>query len=134
MGICVSFCHRRRILYFIHQDCSLVACRYADPVAHGKCESCCHKRGDLCYLTNARLPNSGGCCHYIVELVRGEQVIGLEQVRLLEPSPGQSVAGVLDDYYIDTYVQFNGKVLLDPDGLPLPETYGLGTDKLLKLW
>lgn len=133
--MCVSFCHRRKILYFIHQDCSLVECRYADPATHGECNSCCHKWGDLCSLTNSPLPNSGRCCHYNVKFVKGEFEIGLDQVQLLEPSPGQSIADVLEDYYLDGYISSpNGTILLNPDKLLLPDTYGLGSGKPLDTW
>jgi hypothetical protein len=67
----VTYCHRRCLLYWNHQDCAEEICPVASE-AHGSCQTCRHQRGDeTCALTNAPLPQAGGCCHWNVTLTEG---------------------------------------------------------------
>ena len=38
---------------------------------HGRCQTCRHRRDGQCALTNAHLPEVGGCCHWNVALIEG---------------------------------------------------------------
>lgn len=41
--------------------------------SHGSCQTCRHRRDDkTCTLTNASLPETGGCCHWNVTLTEGK--------------------------------------------------------------
>jgi hypothetical protein len=127
--MCVTFCHKRHLLFFTHEDCSLLQCRFADPDRWGSCHDCPHNQEDRCGLTNAPTPVSGGgCCHWGTPLVTAQQVIGVEQVTLL-PAFGrdQTVADILDGYGV-AYEAVDGRVLVEPDEMPLPLVYGRGTD------
>ena len=69
--MCVSYCYRQGVLFWNHDDCSSIFC----PVVsedHGSCQICRHRREEqICALTNAPLPEIGGCCHWNVQLVEG---------------------------------------------------------------
>jgi len=69
----VTYCHRRHLVYWNHEDCAEDICPVAGE-AHGSCQSCRHRRGDeSCALTNAPLPQAGGCCHWNV--TRTEELV-----------------------------------------------------------
>ncbi len=65
--MCVTFCHRRKSLYWNHDPC---LCPFAAE-DHQSCQTCLHRRGQICALTGATTPQSGGCCHWGVRLVDG---------------------------------------------------------------
>lgn len=69
--MCVTFCHRRRLLYWNHDPCTTDMCPVAGE-APRPCQTCRHRRDDdTCALTNASLPEAGGCCHWNVTLTGG---------------------------------------------------------------
>ncbi len=124
--MCVSFCHRREVLYWNHEncdgDCPIVSER------HGRCEACRHRRQALCGLTNTPLPAGGGCCHFDVAIVSGEQEVTREMVEPLGIDKSELEAFVLARFDVEYTVGSRGEVLVDPDLLPLPVEYGRGTD------
>jgi hypothetical protein len=130
--VCVSFCHKRRLLFFTHEDCPPLQCRWTDPALWGRCEDCRHGHNGRCGLTNAPLPvPGGGCCHWNVSLVGGEQAIGPEQVQLLPAyGVGQTVGEILGSYGISYDCDGDGRPLIDPDELVLPVVYGRGSDSV----
>lgn len=66
--MCVTFCHCRRLLYWNHDPCTVDMCPVADESPQ-PCQTCRHRRDDdICALTNASLPEVGGCCHWNVTL------------------------------------------------------------------
>lgn len=124
--MCVSYCHRRNLLYWNHESCAEF-CPYVAE-AHGPCTVCCHRRDGQCGLTRAPLP-ADGCCHYEVDLVRGPQVISLEMIDPLIIGRPTSLAGLLDDFEVPYQVGQDGQTLsVDPDELALPPVYGLPTE------
>ena len=127
--MCVTFCHKRHILFFTHEDCPPLQCRFTHPDQWGSCHDCTHNQAGRCALTNAPTPvDGGGCCHWGVELAAGPQTIDIKQITLL-PSfvKDQPVADVLDSYGVD-YELVDSRVIVDPDEMPLPLVYGRGTD------
>lgn len=127
--MCVAFCHKRHILFFTHDDCPPLQCRWTDPTLHGSCDDCDHNRNGRCALTNVPLPiPEGGCCHWNTPLATGPQTISLAQMRLLPPfAANQPASDVLASYGIPATPTPNGP-LIDPDNLILPLVYGRGTD------
>lgn len=134
--MCVTFCHRRRVLYWNHESCSFDFCSLTveEP---GRCQSCRYRQGgDFCGLTRAALPapaGRGGCCHWNVELVTGPQPVTLEMLAPLDagPEPAETLLSGLDAPY---EVDPDGRIWIDPDRLDLPEVYGLGTEALAPEW
>lgn len=65
--MCLTFCHRRRVVYNNH------TCDVCEDCVHrlggaGRCEQCMHYAGnDVCDLTKARVPRWRRCCHWNVE-------------------------------------------------------------------
>jgi hypothetical protein len=66
--MCVTFCHRKRILFWNHDSC---LCSVADEEDYESCQTCLHRRGKICALTNEAILKSGGCCHCGVQMVAG---------------------------------------------------------------
>ncbi len=101
---------------------------------HGRCEGCRHRlEGEdraLCGLTRAALPLQGGCCHWNVELTQGPQKVIRAMLLLIEVNPSEPVLEVLNLTDVPYRSDQNGDLFVDPDDLPLPDTYGLGTDHL----
>jgi hypothetical protein len=130
--VCVSFCHKRRVLFFTHEDCPPLQCRWTDPALWGRCEDCRYGHNGRCGLTNIPLPvPGGGCCHRNVSLVGGEQVIGPEQVQLLPAfGTGQTAAEILGSYGVSYDCDGDGRPLIDPNELVLPVVYGRGSDPI----
>lgn len=125
--MCVTFCHRRRVLYFNHRDCAPRDCLYAGQV-EGWCETCRWRQGELCGLTRQVLPATGGCCHWNVEVTQESQVVTPDLLVLLDVQPGEDLAAALAWWDVP-YREQAGQVLVDPEELALPETYGLGTEQ-----
>jgi hypothetical protein len=128
--MCIAFCHKRRVLFFTHEDCPPLQCRWSNPALWGRCGDCRHRRDGRCGLTNAPLPvPGGGCCHWNVPLVDGKQVVGAEEVQLL-PAFGvdQAAVEVLDSYGVWYELDSDGRPLVDPDELVLPLMYGRGSE------
>lgn len=127
--MCVGFCHRRQELYFLHEDCSLIHCRWAN--ATTPCSTCRHQYGSICKLTNTPLPSQGGCCHHNLDIYQGEREISLESTTMLRMAMPTTIADTLDWFQVPYKPSSHhpDAVMVDIDHLPLPETYGLGTDR-----
>ena len=126
--MCLTFCHRREVLYWNHADCSYEFCPVvAETPRH--CHSCRYRQGNICNLTRSPLPGQGGCCHWNVALVATPQPVTLEMLAPLGvgPEPAAEVLASLDAPY---EVDAAGQVWVDPNRLGVPETYGLGTEDL----
>jgi hypothetical protein len=128
--MCVAYCHRRRLLFWDHEDCPPADCEFAGG-PHGPCDSCLYQENDICLLTHAPLPAQRGCCHCNVVLVQGARRVTQEMLSLLNLDANERLAEALEErnvrYHLD---EVSGLVLIDPDSLPAPLTYGLGTDHL----
>lgn len=68
--MCVTYCYVKRILFWNHNSCTEEICSLAGE-AQGPCQTCCHRRDQVCALTNAPLPAAGGCCHWNARLIEG---------------------------------------------------------------
>lgn len=116
--MCFSFCHKRKVLFHFHEDCSRIACPFTQP--QGKCEECCHGANGRCSLTNAPQPESGGCCHWNVPLEQG--VVRVEQVIV-----GHLILAVTEDWLVRWGIGAEEvETAVNPQSLPLPRTFGLG--------
>lgn len=128
--MCVSLCHRRKLLYFNHEDCLPIDCEYAGG-EHGRCADCTHRQGQVCGLTHDVLPPRGGCCHCNVPILSGDIAVTPEMVSLLDYRPGSRILDILaqnDVYYIKQNI---GPPIVNPDYLASPVTYGYGTEPSL---
>lgn len=127
--MCVTWCYRRRLLFWNHEDCPTSLCEFAGQDA-SRCADCRYRRNDgYCALTNHSLPATGSCCHWNVTVTEGPQPVLAEMLGLLWPVEGESVATVLDRLDAPYTLADNGVVWVDPDTLGLPEVYGVGTDE-----
>lgn len=127
--MCVTFCHRRSVLFWNHEDCA-GHCNLAYG-QHGRCESCRHWRGAICWLTNAPLPEAGGCCHHNVAPAWGWQVVTRAMLEPLGAGAEETVADVLSrwDAPHRCLDEQGLAVVVDPDTLGIPIiTYGVGTE------
>lgn len=135
--MCVTLCHRRKILYWNHDQC---LCPFAGE-AHHSCRSCRHRQDGLCALTNGALPDSGGCCHWGIEPVSGQvrvtpavaaPLVGFYDAAKNILPPGipyeardgewwvsAEYVGLLNDLGIPYQADGQGGLLIDPDGLVL---------------
>lgn len=131
--MCMTWCHRRQILYWNHEDCHPVDCPQVNE-KHGRCDDCRHRLEEAervwCGLTRTALPAQGGCCHWNVEIGQGPQEVTRETLVLFEPSPLEPEVFVLVRQEVSYQSDGSGRVYVDPDELGLPYTYGLGTDCL----
>lgn len=127
--MCITYCHRRNILYWDHEDCHPAQCELVRG-PHRRCADCRHRREAICRLTNASLPESKGCCHYNVEVVHGPQLVTPEMLQLLQLDPDETVIEALEGRNVKHHLErTTGIVLIDPDELPVPtSSYGRGTD------
>ena len=125
--MCVTYCHRRGVLYWNHEDCTSLTCHLAEG-PHGRCEDCRHRQEALCRLTNGPLPDSGGCCHCNVDLVQGRQVVTPAMLELPGVGEEENMVDVLNSLEAPYRVDETGRVVVDPDELGLPFTYGRGTE------
>ncbi len=126
--MCVTFCHRRCILYWNHVSCEVEACDLARG-PHGRCETCRHCQAGICRATNAPLPDAGGCCHWNVTLVQGRVEITLAMLELLGSGPEETMDQVLERWEVP-HRQLGPlvQVWIDPDELGIPAVYGMGTE------
>ena len=116
------------MLFFNHDDCLPQFCPLARG-PHHPCQTCRHRQGNLCGLTRAPLPETGGCCHWNVDLVNDPQVVTLDMVTILGVGANETVAEVLDGFEVVYEVDEAGRVWVDPDDLSMPgSVYGRGTD------
>ncbi len=125
--MCVSFCHRKTVLFWNHESCDARDC----PVAagpHGDCATCRHSRGGMCDLTRAPQPADGGCCHHNVAVVAGRVEVSWDMLAPLLIRPEELVEQFLRDYDVPFYRGPQARVLVDPADLNLPRTYGIGTE------
>ena len=127
--MCITFCHRRRVLYWNHADCHPFECEIALEL-HGRCLDCRHQNDDRCGLTNAPLPDSGGCCHWNVAPTREPQIVTREMLAPLEFDIVESEVYLLKSLEAPYTWTSDGQLSIDPDMLGLPFTYGLGTERL----
>lgn len=129
--MCVTFCHRRGVLYWNHDDCSFEFCPVVSE-AHGHCLSCQYRQpaGDICALTRAPLPETGGCCHWNVELVSGLQPVTPQMLAPLNVTGPETVSDLLTSLAAPHEVAAGDQVWIDPNRLGVPEIYGLGLEEL----
>lgn len=126
--MCVSFCHRRNRLYWNHEDCDGAWCELAR-AAHSPCQTCRHFRETNCALTNSpTLPAAAGCCHHNVLPLSGARLVTAELISLLEIGSQEVVAEALESRNVRYRPGSDEKIFVDPDDLPLPFVYGLGTE------
>ena len=125
--MCVSYCHFRQLLYINHENCWPQDCQYASK-RPSPCGTCKHKQGGVCSLTNAPLPEKGGCCHWNVTLSTSPQPITLAMLTMIGVGCNETIADVLDSLDTPYTLDTSGQVWLNPDDLALPEVYGLGTE------
>jgi hypothetical protein len=125
--MCVTFCHRRGVLYWNHASCAVETCDLARG-PHGRCETCRHCQADICRATNAPLPD-GGCCHWNVALVQGRVEITPAMLELLGSGSGETMDQVLERWEVPHH-QLGPlvQVWIDPDELGIPAVYGMGTE------
>jgi len=121
--MCISFCHRREVLFLNHEDCP-PSCPHAWE-EHGRCRDCRHRMGDLCGLTRMPLPDAGGCCHFNVEVVTEPQRITRADVFQVPRWMGETVVEVLEEFGVPHRKDARG-VLVDPARCVVPGIYGLG--------
>jgi hypothetical protein len=131
--MCLSYCHRRKVLYKNHGDCSFVDCPFVgdEMQIYTGCNSCCHQQDHICALTGSPLPAEQRCCHWNVIPVQGEQVVTLETLKPLGIMGNETVVEMLDWLDAPYRVDGQGRVLVDLSRLGLPATYGLGTEILV---
>ena len=128
--MCVAYCHRKFILFWDHEDCHPRDCEFVHG-PHGSCDSCLYQENDICLLTHAPLPARRGCCHRNVALVQGARRVTREMVGLLNLDVHERLTEALEERNVPYQLDTDGDlVLIDPDELPVPLTYGLGTDHL----
>ncbi len=126
--MCVTFCHRRRVLFWNHEDCLFESCPLVAE-EHGRCHRCMHRQGELCGLTRAPLPSWGGCCHWNVGLVEELQPVTPEMLEPLGVTAAEPAAAVLTGLDAPYRVDEQGQVWVDPADLGLPTIcYGIGTE------
>lgn len=125
--MCVTFCHRRNVLFWNHENCSSSVCEFAKG-PHGRCASCVHNQGQNCALTNAPLPDNAGCCHWNISLAVGRQIVTLAMVEPLGLNNADSLEA--DLIRLDTPLhRLTEGIAVDPDELGLPtNVYGQGTE------
>lgn len=127
--MCVSFCHRKQILYFNHEDCRLSECEYAAVDTHGLCARCRHRQGVVCGLTGASLPEKGGCCHGSVKRTLGSVRVSEEMVALLRGRPNETVKDIVQAYDVPYDLdERTGAVFIELDEVVKPDIYGQGTE------
>jgi len=128
--VCITWCHRRLALFYNHEDCLPQFCAFVGG-PHHPCQTCRHRQGNLCGLTRAPLPETGGCCHHNVEPISGRQPITLDMLVMLGVGANETVAEILDGFEVVYEVDEAGRVWVDPDDLSTPSSvYGRGTDCL----
>ncbi len=131
--MCVTFCHRRWVLYWNHEPCSFEFCPFAVEKPR-RCQSCRYRQAsNLCGLTRAALPvpeGKGGCCHWNIELVTGPQSVTADMLAPLGGPGLEPVETILAFLAAPYEVDEAGQVWIDPDRLGLPEVYGRGTEEL----
>ena len=129
--MCLSLCPRRNVLFWNHDDCDGHECVFAAG-PHGPCATCRHCQDSVCALTNAPLPASGECCQHDVEPVTGRQEISWDMLSPLRIGPDEMVEQVLKCYEVPYAHGPRSEVLIDPDDLGLPQTFGVGTEHLVE--
>jgi len=124
--MCVSLCHRRKLLYFNHEDCHPAQCAFTQPT--GSCADCRHRQGALCGLTRAALPTDGGCCHFNVTLIADEVLLVTRTtLALLGVRERERIETALEAY--DVYYEVTGDGVSVPIvDLAIPDIYGRGTE------
>ena len=127
--MCLTYCHRRRVIYWNHSDCDRFTCKLAGKPTP-PCKTCRHHRTDgRCGLTRSPLPaGGGGCCHHNVEPLTGLQPVSRETLAPLAIRPDETVAAVLQREGIDYRQAAPRLYLVDPLSLSSPYTFGVGTD------
>ena len=83
--------------------------------------------GDLCGLTRMPLPDTGGCCHFNVELVTEPQRITRADVFQVPRWMGETVVEALEAFGVPYRGDARG-VIVEPAQCVLPGVYGLGTE------
>lgn len=139
--MCVTYCHRRRVLFWNHVDCADDICSLVGR-EHGHCGECRNARDGgtsasaegICGLTNAPIPDDGrGCCHFNVDWVDGLQVVTPEMLAPLGfDIKKESIIEVLDELDAPYHVGDDGTIRVEPEELELPQVYGVGTEPVVE--
>ncbi len=128
--MCVTWCHRRAVLYWNHVDCDGHICPLAGE-SHLPCAACRHQSEPHCGLTRAPLPADGaGCCHHNVDLAEGWQEVDREMLAPLGIRVDETEEYVLKREGVLYQRRPRGGIQVDVDTLGLPYIYGRGTDHL----
>jgi hypothetical protein len=116
-------------LFWNHEDCDPGGCEFAAG-PHAACATCRHAQAGICALTNAPLPASGGCCQHNVAPVSGPVEVSWDMLVPLRIRPEEMVEQFLQDYEVPYHHGPQAQVMVDPDDLGLPRTYGIGTERM----
>jgi hypothetical protein len=128
----VSWCHRRGVLYWDHDDCRRHGCDLGDGPHAGTCRDCRHRQGSICGLTRCALPKDGaGCCHYDVEPACGPQAVTAAALAALSTAQldAAGISRLLDELDCTPHTVVDGVVYVHPGQLDVPEIYGAGTEE-----
>jgi hypothetical protein len=128
--VCLTWCHRRGVLYWNHDDCRRHGCELGGG-PHGSCRDCRHCQGEICGLTRCALPGDGtGCCHHDVEPASGPQAVTAAVLAPLGAAAEQldaaGISRLLDELDYAPHTVASGVVYVDPDQLGVPDAYGVG--------
>lgn len=128
--MCISYCHKRNLLYLNHYDCDHYNCDFAADDKLTSCDDCTHAEGNTCRLTMNPLPLNRCCCHGNVPIPSNDEtdLITLDKVRLIASPFDTSIADVLDDYDVPFRINDNGDIEIAINELALPKHYGYGAE------
>jgi hypothetical protein len=76
------------------------------------------------------LPSAGGCCHWNIEPAHGLQEVTWDMLAPMRIGPDETVEFMLKCYEVAYYHGPQSEVMIDPDELGLPATFGVGTEYL----
>jgi hypothetical protein len=79
--MCLTLCHVRRVLYDSDTDEVCGVCIHNQPDPSRSCDTCRHRRGGRCGLTQAPRPAGGWCCHCNAVPLLGTLDVGEDTVR-----------------------------------------------------
>jgi len=121
--MCLTLCHQHRILYDSDVQDACLGCPYNEQ--RGECETCDHRAGDVCALTQSPLPKKGWCCHFNADLHTAPTI------RVIRDEFWGEIAQRTpeDNFRIwETQYEKNGdEYVVVVESLTLPVTYGVPT-------
>lgn len=124
--MCLAYCHVRALLFDTDTDEICVVCPHNYPEGRG-CQSCYHRQGVICDLTEAPLPVRRWCCHCNQSATTTR--IEIRQVVLWGAWQTWGINRVLDWYG----VAHEGEDIVIAD-LNRPLTYGIPVKHWTEQW